>query len=442
MRPLLRRVLLLALFLTAEVSAQDTTRSLTILHTNDLHAHFLPNSHNRGGFSQLATVIRRERSGCNSCLLLDGGDLVQGTPVSTLFRGLPVYRIANLLGFDASTLGNHEFDYGWKMTAELIRAARFRVVSSNVANDNGRLLAKQAYIIRNVNGIRVAVIGAMLGDLTTNFSTPALTGPWRVLPVLETVRKYAAEIRDRADLIVVLGHLNPAEQTEILQQAPEIAVVVTGHDHRGQEKVEEVDGRLGVLVKAYGVELGRLDLRVDVPAKKVISWTWKKIPIDANTIRPAPDVAKLVARWEARVSKIVDVPIGESKREYSPRELKPLMEQAMREEMGVDFAYMNLTGVRDNLPRGRVLARNVWNIMPFDNKTVVGKFKGSELPDVVKAGQAIDPDREYKLAVSDFTATNASERKLLGITGREFPPEGPLLRDILIAWIKKKGVLE
>ena len=107
MRRFLALALLAALPLAAEV------RSLTILHTNDVHAQFIPARQPLGGFAYLASAIRQERANCTDCILLNAGDLVQGTPVSTIFHGLPVYEVANLFGFDAATLGNHEFDYGW-----------------------------------------------------------------------------------------------------------------------------------------------------------------------------------------------------------------------------------------------------------------------------------------------------------------------------------------
>src|SRR5690349_10707147 len=81
--------------------AADAVRSLTILHTNDLHARLTPSDRGAGGFAQLAAAIRHERENCGSCLLLNAGDLVQGSPVSTVFHGIPVYRISNLFGFDA-----------------------------------------------------------------------------------------------------------------------------------------------------------------------------------------------------------------------------------------------------------------------------------------------------------------------------------------------------
>src|SRR5271156_760426 len=305
-----RRLLALILFAIA-VRAQDV-RALTILHSTDLHAHLLPDDRGMGGFAYLATAVREERAHCAACLYLNAGDLVQGTPVSTLFKGLPIYQIANRLGFDVSTLGNHEFDYGWQRIQDFVKTAKFPVVSANDVNDQGALLAGRPYVIKTVGGIRVAVIGLLLGDLVGNLATPDKVGPWQVLPVVETARKYAAELRDKSDLIVVLGHLHDAEADEILKQVPGVSVAIVGHAHKEYAKLHNFDGRVGALVTSYGVELGRLDLQVDMTAHKLKSAEWKIIPVDSKKLTPDPDVAREVAAWEAKVSKIVDVTIGEA----------------------------------------------------------------------------------------------------------------------------------
>ena len=428
----MKRLLILALLAWP---AEPATRKLTILHINDLHARLLPGSDHQGGFAHLATAIRRERAGCSHCLVLDAGDLVQGTPVSTMFRGLPVFEVANKLGIDVSTLGNHEFDYGWQMISKFRSTAKFTLVSSNVT-DGSRLIADAAYTIREVNGIRVGIIGAVLGDLA-NYTTPDLMGGWRALPVVETVRKYAAELKPRTDLIVVDGHIN--DGPDILREVPDVAIVVSGHDHRGLKEPNVHDGRIEVRVRAYGIELGRLDLDVDVPNRKVEKWEWKRIPVDARTIPPAPDVAALVAKWEGRVSKAVDVPIGQARRQFNQPDVRVIIERAMKDETHSDLAFMNSGGVRDVIPQGTILARHAWNVMPFDNRVVVGKFRGKQIPDTVRRDQPLDPDREYTLAVPDFVAVNQLYMKASGL---EFPKSGPLLRDVIINWIKKKKVLE
>ena len=173
---------LLALVLVALSALAQDVRSLTILHSNDLHAHLLPDDQGMGGFAYLATAVREQRARSRASLYLNAGDLVQGTPVSTLYQGLPIYEIANRLGFDASTLGNHEFDYGWRRIQDFVKAANFPIVSANVVDDSGALLTGKPYVIKTVGGIRVAVIGVVLGDLVGNLATPDKVGPWRVLP--------------------------------------------------------------------------------------------------------------------------------------------------------------------------------------------------------------------------------------------------------------------
>ena len=99
----------------------------------------MPLENHHGGFAYLATLIRRERAHCADCILLNAGDVAQGTPVSTIFHGLPVFQIANMLGFDAATLGNHDFDYGWPQARKFIETANYPMVSSNVVGSGGQL---------------------------------------------------------------------------------------------------------------------------------------------------------------------------------------------------------------------------------------------------------------------------------------------------------------
>src|SRR5258708_19194166 len=143
---MMRRLLLGLQLCLIPLAAQ--TKPLTILHSNDLHAHLLPDDHDQGGFARLATAVQREKANCAACLYLNAGDLVQGTPVSTLFHGTPVYEIANLLGIDASTLGNHEFDYGWRRVQEFVRIAHFPLRSGNVVDAAGKSLTRETYVIQ------------------------------------------------------------------------------------------------------------------------------------------------------------------------------------------------------------------------------------------------------------------------------------------------------
>jgi 5'-nucleotidase / UDP-sugar diphosphatase len=438
-RQILRRTFWLGLIFTLCLPATDLA-TLTILHTNDLHARLTPLENGAGGFARLAGLIRQQRANCTDCLLLNAGDLVQGSPVSTIFRGTPVYEIANLFGFDAQTLGNHDFDYGWQQTLKFVGMATYPTVLANVVDQNGAPLVKTPYVILPVNGMRVAVIG-LLTDSMKDLSTPGLMGPWRTTSAYETARRTAAEVRKQADVVVLLGHLDAFEEAAILHTIPEIAVVIAGHVHHGMEAPLSEGNRVLVRLQAYGEELGRLEVVVNKQTKSLASWNWRRLPVDEKS-PVAEDVSKEVSRWEAEVTKVVDQPIGKALREIPQAEVRKLIERAMCEATGADFAFMNAGGVRDRLPQGQLLARHVWNIMPFDNLVVTGRFKGRALPVVVTSGRTIDPDKEYTLAVSDFTAANMSAAGQLGVTGLVFDKDGPLLRDVIIDWVRRQRVLE
>jgi 2',3'-cyclic-nucleotide 2'-phosphodiesterase (5'-nucleotidase family) len=434
----MKRFFLLLTLLASAVWGDDV-RTLTILHTNDLHARLKPLENGRGGFARLATLIRKEKAGCTDCILLNGGDLVQGSPVSTIFKGAPVYEIGNMLGFDVACLGNHEFDYGWEQARKFIKMAKYPIVNANLMDGHGRLFTPKPFVILKVNGLRVAVIGAMTSDLSS-LTTPKTRGPVQTTPVLETVKRYLPKLRQQSDLVVVLGHISTTEEKDLIMAGPEIPVIVTGHDHRGLQAPLIEGGRILVRTRAYAEEIGKLKLKVDVAKKSVVSWTWERVPV-TDSLEPAKDVATVVDQWEAKVTEIVDRPLVTSHKDFTRAEVKALIEAAMRDETGADFAFMNSGGVRDIIPKGQLRERNVWNIMPFDNMIVTGKFKGKELPAVITDGKTIDPEKEYTFAVSDFTAANQSARGELQSTGLKFTADGPLLRDAIIRYIRKRGEL-
>jgi 2',3'-cyclic-nucleotide 2'-phosphodiesterase (5'-nucleotidase family) len=429
------RALLSLLFVVSTLGAQERLRQLTILHTNDLHAHLLPDSAGIGGFAYVAAAVNRERAGCTTCIYLNAGDLVQGTPVSTMFHGLPIYEIANGLGIDAAVVGNHEFDYGWQKVQEFAHSAKYPLLSANIVNAAGATITGKAYTILNTGGVRVGVIGVVMSDMIGALITPESAGPFHVLPAVETVRKYARELVNRTDLIVVLGHIYNPEADAILQEVPEVSVVVAGHAHKGFEQMHRTGSGVAVLCNGYGRELGRLDLKV--ANHKIQSAEWKRIPIDSHTIEPDPSVAASVAHWEGKVSKIVDVPIGEARRQFNSADLQPIVEAGLAAETGADFAYMNSGGIRDSLPAGRILARQIWNMLPFDNQVLIGKFKGSELPEEIAHGRNLDPIRVYNVATLDYVVDMRFRERRAGFTNTN-----RLLRDVMIDWIKKKRILE
>jgi 5'-nucleotidase / UDP-sugar diphosphatase len=439
-----RRILLASAFLLLAGCRQSTVHEFTILHINDFHDRLLPDPDGIGGAAHLATLLKRERAAANAALTLSAGDLVEGTPVSTLYQGAPDYEIANNLGIDVNCLGNHEFDYGWRKIRDFMQIASFPTVSANTVDASGNRLVNPPYVIRDVGGMRVAVVGALLEGLLNN-TTSDRVGPYGTAPIVETLRPIVARAKEQADMVVVLGHIEKTEGESILHNLPDVSVVVIGHDHKPWKEPVEIDGKFVIHAEGYGRQVGRMVLSYDIATRRIVSHEWTGIPVDDREYPADPTVEAQVEKWEARVSALVDVPIGRATREIPRAEVRNLMVQAMLDRFPADFAFTNRGGVRDSLHQGELLARHVGNVMPFANAVVTLEIPGDQLAalkdpsggtDAVVMAP-LDPKRVYRLDTTDFVAQSWADK------GQAFPrhDQGVLLRDVLIDWIKQRKVI-
>lgn len=434
------KLILFGAILARLLAAQ--TVDLTILHFNDFHAKLKP-TQGRGGAAHLATAIARERENCARCLLLNAGDNVQGSPVSTIYRGLPVFEVLRPLRADAFVLGNHEFDYGADRINDFLAAAGLPILAANLLTPEGALFTGAASVIVEREGLRIGVVGVLMDDLVPKLTTPARLGANKLLPALDTLRLEAAKLKGQTDVLVALVHLWKEQCDQIVAEIPEYSVVVSGHDHGGMTKPFVVDSRYGVRLRANASELGRLDLKYDKSARKIMSATWRIIPITTAEYPADAEVAAIVDRWEKKVDAVVDVPIGTNSADRNRDWLRTWIERVMRERTGSDFAHMNAGGIRDVLPAGTVLARNIWNIAPFDNLLVTGKIKGSLIPDFIRGNSVLDPDKIYSVSTLDFVVeTMRSPTSKFRDFALAMPLDGPLLRDVLIDWVKQKTTIE
>jgi len=252
-------------------------------------------------------------------------------------------------------------------------------------------------------------------------------------PVVETAAA-------AADMVIVLGHLSGGDAEDILEALPQVSVVVQGHPHVAWERALEVDGRIAVNASGYGRDVGRLRLRYDPKARRILAWEWDLLPIVADEVPPDPAVEQLVAEWESRAAEVVDVPIGRATRTIRGGELMALIKTAMRDGTDAELAYISSGGIRDVLPEGELLARHVWNVMPFDDTLVTVEISGRRLIELhetvlqsapIEGYDSLEPDRVYRLVTSDYYAQTWSDR---GIEF-EWTDTGVISRDLVIAWI-------
>ena len=116
----------------------------------------------------------------------------------------------------------------------------------------------------------------------------------------------------------------------------------------------------------------------------------------------------------------------------------------MRDKTGAQFVFMNRGGVRDNLPEGQILARDVWNIMPFDSMLVRANVPGRLIPEFIRGAIQVEPEKLYSFATIDFLVEGwrNSKDESLQAFGRALPLEGPFLRDALIEWIQTRQTVD
>lgn len=236
--------LLLLLCLVANLLPAQTEKELYILHTNDMHsriepfAPYYPDSvlAGKGGVVRRATFIAQQRKEYPDLLLFDCGDFSQGSPYYNLFKGEIEIKMMNEMGYDAGTIGNHEFDFGLDNMARLFKLAKFPIVCANY-DVTGTVLEGlvKEYVILERNGIRIGVfgLGAKLDGLVAHanygnvkFEDPVSEGQ-RMADFLKT--------QEHCDLVICLSHLGwegePYSDVELIENTRNIDIVLGGHSH-------------------------------------------------------------------------------------------------------------------------------------------------------------------------------------------------------------------
>lgn len=249
---------------------------ITILHTNDIHSRIEPfpndggRNANQGGMTKLASVIQKVRREEDNILLLDAGDIFQGTPYFNFYGGELELRLMREMGYDASTLGNHEFDNGMKGILDQIPNAGFDFICSNY--DFGQTILKNVFLpykIFRKNGIKVGVfaVGIELQGLVASKNY----GETKYLDPVAVSREMVQELKSKkCDLIICLSHLGHSYQSKkiddlkLAAQVEGIDLIIGGHTHTFMDKPKLIIGPQGftTIVNQSGtgaLRLGKVD---------------------------------------------------------------------------------------------------------------------------------------------------------------------------------------
>jgi 5'-nucleotidase len=252
---------------------------ITVLHTNDTHSQIDPilendkNYAGKGGVARRATLVRRVRQENPNTLLIDGGDVLQGTPYFNFYKGEVEYKAMSLIGYDAGTIGNHEFDNGVESLARALEFANFDIVSTNY-DVRGSALEKKvrSHVIKTVGGIRVGLFG--MGISPIGLITPENFKPLQYLDPVRMARGVTKLLREQEHCSLVFGmsHLgyypeprgNEVGDSQVAAQVDGIDFIASGHNHIFMEKPvlqKTPSGKDTIIfqVGRSGIYVGRVD---------------------------------------------------------------------------------------------------------------------------------------------------------------------------------------
>ncbi len=272
--------------------ASDDFITVTILHTNDLHSHVEPfegagkRDNGKGGLARISGLAKQVREENPNTLLLDAGDVFQGTPYFNYFKGTLMFQLMTLAGYDATTIGNHEFDDGLEGLSEAMPAAGFPIISTNYGFSdtilNGRVLPYQIF---NKSGIKIGVYG--LGIELQGLVAKANYGNTIYQDPLEVARKTERFLKndEQCDLVICLSHLGlryrerKVSDYVLAGETSFTDLIIGGHTHSFLNEPLALKNKEGrpVLVNQAGwggLRIGKIDFifeRVKKSPKKIFS---------------------------------------------------------------------------------------------------------------------------------------------------------------------------
>ena len=266
-------------------------KNITILHTNDVHSHIEPFSKdhsefpNKGGFERRATLISEIRRQNPNTLLFDAGDIFQGTPYFNFYGGEIEFKLMSMLGYDAVTIGNHDFDNGIDGLDKQLPNAKFDIISSNYDFKNTILESKVSdYKIYNKSGIKIGVFG--LGIELEGLVSKDLYKETKYLDPIDIANDTAKKLKEtkNCDLVICLSHLgykyekfpNKVSDLNLAKSTKNIDLIIGGHTHTFMNKPVVVKNNVGndVLINqvgCFGLYLGRIDFSFDSDNNKIFN---------------------------------------------------------------------------------------------------------------------------------------------------------------------------
>ncbi|NUN70096.1 MAG: bifunctional metallophosphatase/5'-nucleotidase [Bacteroidetes bacterium] len=401
------RTIILFLVLTSLLTAQQ--QELTVVHWNDFHSQNLPyqvKSRNRatntdttfmvGGSATLASYLKKHTASPNT-LLLNCGDDFQGSPISAITKGRSQMELMALLKPHAMQLGNHEFDYGREVLASYFPSAPFPILSANIVDTKTNTTFGAPYLIKNVNGISIAVIGLMSPELMT-LSLPDNVKGLEIRDPAAAVNALVPELKSKkVDMIVALSHMGVDEDSLLAVRCPDLDLIIGGHSHTPLFRPKKVNGIIIAQAGSRGRWIGKIALTVDVAKDTILSSNGELIECRTADIAPDTAVAAKVAQLESLAAAELSEVIGELKTDWKKdgrgeSNIGNWIADALRTYAKADVGVQNSGGIRKEMLAGPIAVRDLWEISPFGNTLVTFTVTGAVLRSMVQHQLTINDD--------------------------------------------------
>ena len=402
-------------------ATDDTkTKTISLFHTTDLHGHIVPTQTygglpDAGGFARCASCIRQWRKEVPDSLLLDIGDVYQGTAASLINGGKLMIGLFNRFGYDAWTLGNHDFDWGPEILEANLALSKMPVLTGNLQRGGkapgsfeGAWQSVKPWVMKEVGGFRIALIGLVTPGLPYWLSPETLAGVSPTDPA-ESLKRSIAEARAaKADAVVVMGHMgwrnaddfaNPVR--EFLKTNSDVDVFLAGHTH--QDKASwETGNVLCTQASYYGIHCGRVDLTFELDSRKLIerrAFTMlmdKRYELDPVVMELAqPDLKKADEQMARKLGTATQVVPGKGRGSRLATLFCEFFSEALqRNQTPVDGIFHGTFGTGD-IPVGDIIVADCWKMLPYENLLSIVDVSAAELIEIVH-----EDSKEY---VSDRT---------------------------------------
>ncbi len=446
------------IYVGQELKVPKKLVSLDIYSVNDFHGALLAAGKNPG-IAKLGKFLKDQKAkNEKGTLILSAGDMFQGSMDSNLLYGKPVVDAMNEIGFDAMTIGNHEFDWGFEKVNDWMKAAKFDFIASNIIDKetNKPVDYLKPYKIYDKNGVKVGIIGLATPE-TAYKTSPKLVANYTFEDPAKIVNEIVPLLKEEgAEVIVVLSHLGAdmnKETGEITGEAAELAkgvkgvdAIVSGHTHK------TVAGLINniPIVQAYynGREAGHINLIYSKDEKKVVGKNVESVSIMAvEGLEDDEAVKAIVDKYQIEIAPVKNLVLGKTVNElnhdrYKNSILGQWSTDVMREAAGVDIAFQNGGGLRTSIAAGDITMGNLYEVMPFDNTLFTVELTGKQVIDVLNHGigneefgdvqfsgikvkyDAAKPEGERVVEVTMLDGSKLEEDKLYKVVTNDFMGAG------------------